>query len=343
MISQARLTANRLNSQKSTGPKTQEGKAQSSLNALKHGLSATQSSALLPTEDQNAYLLFCDQIRDDLNPKSPMEYILTERITQTLWRMRRIPTAEAELFNRHNEARRDQVRQANQKRQDAQDYEYRFRRKTPPPLEQSPLPQDLPPSQTLAAQFESHDDKSNPFMRLSRYEAHLNRSYHRDLKLLKQLQKDRLENPRLQEDSTSSYSDEFQIDPTDQPQEQLNQIFPDHPLPQDQTPQIQKVQNEAKLPTTNPNPPTSNNQPPITNTMIQNDPTIPSPPPTNDKGQMTKNKSNPATSTLNQQTTTLAPKTTNIKHPACLPLPNSSKINHQAIPAVAPPVLLGSA
>jgi hypothetical protein len=215
-----------------------------------------------------------------------MEYILTERITQTLWRMRRIPTAEAELFNRHNEARRDQVRQANQKRQDAQDYEYRFRRKTPPPLEQSPLPQDLPPSQTLAAQFESHDDKSNPFMRLSRYEAHLNRSYHRDLKLLKQLQKDRLENPRLQEDSISSYSDEFQIDPTDQPKEQLNQIFPDHPLPQDQTPQIQKVQNEAKLPTTNrdsqttnPNPQTSNNQPPITNTMIQNKPN-PTPPPT---------------------------------------------------------------
>ena len=36
--SQDRLTANRANAQKSTGPKTSEGKAASRMNATKHGL-----------------------------------------------------------------------------------------------------------------------------------------------------------------------------------------------------------------------------------------------------------------------------------------------------------------
>jgi hypothetical protein len=39
-LSAARLTANRANAQKSTGPRTLQGKARSSRDALKHGLAA---------------------------------------------------------------------------------------------------------------------------------------------------------------------------------------------------------------------------------------------------------------------------------------------------------------
>lgn len=41
MTSEKRLAANRRNAQRSTGPRTQDGKARSRLNAVKHGLAAS--------------------------------------------------------------------------------------------------------------------------------------------------------------------------------------------------------------------------------------------------------------------------------------------------------------
>ena len=49
MTSQARIDANQKNAQHSTGPKTDAGKAKSSRNALKHGLTA--EAAVLPNEN----------------------------------------------------------------------------------------------------------------------------------------------------------------------------------------------------------------------------------------------------------------------------------------------------
>ena len=50
MLSEKQLEANRRNAQKSTGPKTTEGKSNSSRNNLRHGL--TGQISLLPTEDR---------------------------------------------------------------------------------------------------------------------------------------------------------------------------------------------------------------------------------------------------------------------------------------------------
>ena len=53
MSSPKQLAANQANSQLSTGPKTPEGKATSSLNAVKTGL--TGRTVLLPGDDAAAY------------------------------------------------------------------------------------------------------------------------------------------------------------------------------------------------------------------------------------------------------------------------------------------------
>jgi len=182
-----------------------------------------------------------------------MEYLLTERITQTLWRLRRIPTAEAELFNRHNESRRDQVRAANQRALSEHNgrYAYYSGKKKPAPPEPTPLPNDLPSSQTLANAFWNNDDKTNAYMRLTRYESHLQRSYHRDLKLLKQLQKDP-PLPATQRGALACTAENpnLQNEPTESPKESLSSVLPDQPLPEDPISQIEKEQNEPKSPTT---------------------------------------------------------------------------------------------
>lgn len=55
MPSPAQYAANRLNAEKSRGATSPEGKARSSMNALRHGLTARV--VVLPSEDMDAYLV----------------------------------------------------------------------------------------------------------------------------------------------------------------------------------------------------------------------------------------------------------------------------------------------
>ena len=65
-ISQAQQRANELNAQKSTGPRTEEGKAIASRNSLKHGLCAKKRFA--PHEDAEAYAKRHADFAQQLNP-----------------------------------------------------------------------------------------------------------------------------------------------------------------------------------------------------------------------------------------------------------------------------------
>jgi hypothetical protein len=92
-----RAAINRANSLQSTGPRTDSGKQRSSLNALRHGLTA--ASAVLPTEDPAAYQRHCRQFFDEHQPATPTETQLVTEIADTAWRLNRIPLLEAELFS----------------------------------------------------------------------------------------------------------------------------------------------------------------------------------------------------------------------------------------------------
>ena len=63
--SEARLLANRTNAQNSSGPKTEEGKKRSSLNATRHGLLA--QTLHLPEEEMDAYREFTAAYDDVTN------------------------------------------------------------------------------------------------------------------------------------------------------------------------------------------------------------------------------------------------------------------------------------
>jgi len=89
-----RLTANRRNALKSTGPRTPEGKTKASMNALKHGLRAS-SLAVPYLEDPEDWEVHRSLVVRDLNPVGYLETILSERIAALLWRLGRVVRYES--------------------------------------------------------------------------------------------------------------------------------------------------------------------------------------------------------------------------------------------------------
>ena len=92
MTSEARIEANRKNAEKSTGPKTDEGKARSAQNALKHGLAA--EAPVLPTETPTDYDEALELWKRDLKPTDMAELALVEQAAKAAQRLKRCLRAE---------------------------------------------------------------------------------------------------------------------------------------------------------------------------------------------------------------------------------------------------------
>ncbi len=90
------IEANRRNAQRSTGPKTPEGKTKVRFNALVHGRRA--ESAVLPGEDQNAFNRLLADIMSTWKPQDEMEKILVEQIAVYQWKLARLDATEAILY-----------------------------------------------------------------------------------------------------------------------------------------------------------------------------------------------------------------------------------------------------
>ncbi len=96
MTSFKQWQANRSNARKSTGPTTEEGKAQSRRNALRHGLTAETVIGAL--EDAEDYKAFEAAIIADYDAQSAVERELVLRLASALWRLRRATAIETGLF-----------------------------------------------------------------------------------------------------------------------------------------------------------------------------------------------------------------------------------------------------
>jgi hypothetical protein len=85
-----------LNAQKSTGPRTPEGKQKASLNALRHGL--TSQFAVIPGEDHELYQIHLQAFLDDYDPQSVSELHLVRSLADLAWRIDRTASMEANLL-----------------------------------------------------------------------------------------------------------------------------------------------------------------------------------------------------------------------------------------------------
>lgn len=90
------LAANRANAQKSSGPRTAAGKAKSSMNAVKHGLTAVR--IVLDGEDPAQFEDLRTRLLLEFEPQTALEEVLVDHLSGILWRLRRVPMLEVALF-----------------------------------------------------------------------------------------------------------------------------------------------------------------------------------------------------------------------------------------------------
>ncbi|HME07067.1 MAG TPA: hypothetical protein VKG25_08450 [Bryobacteraceae bacterium] len=79
-----------------TGPRTAEGKAASSMNAMSHGL--TSKMVVLPGEDPAQFQFLRRALLKEHDPVTPTEKLLVEEMAQAHWRLERVRRRQDEAF-----------------------------------------------------------------------------------------------------------------------------------------------------------------------------------------------------------------------------------------------------
>jgi hypothetical protein len=201
MTSDKQARANRRNGQKSTGPKTPEGKAAVRHNATKHGL--LSQDVLLPEEDEAPLKELGERLRDELQPEGEMESLLVDRIIAAYWRLRRLGRVEAgifafELYGELAERARQEARTYTRTEDPDDEFLAHFRSKTiitdeEKHREATDKARKLESirdgeTATLGQTFVRDANKANAFSKLSRYETPIERSLYKALHELQRLQ-----------------------------------------------------------------------------------------------------------------------------------------------------------
>jgi hypothetical protein len=155
----------RINGAKSRGPKTPQGRAAVSMNALRHGLSA--KTLVLQNEDPVKFAEMLNDYFGYLQPTNPIEVDLVADIVAARWRLRRIWRFETAMIDIEMDSQ-------------APDFEKRFEK----------YDEDM----RGGAAFSALTDKSRGLSTSLRYDIHLGRTYRRSLQELDRLRGVRFKN-----------------------------------------------------------------------------------------------------------------------------------------------------
>ena len=98
MSTSAQVQANRENATRSTGPRTEAGKAVSSRNHLVHGLCSTDP--VLPTEDRNLFNELLEKIKTEWQPQTPHLEFLVFEMACAAWKLERIHRIEKGMLEK---------------------------------------------------------------------------------------------------------------------------------------------------------------------------------------------------------------------------------------------------
>ena len=163
MTTEKQIHASRENARKSTGPRTPKGKANSSKNALKHGLLA--EDAVIPGEDPAAFDRHLTNLETTYLPRNYVEKQIVHQIADTMWRIKRLSRIETTVISASIE--RTRVYQ----------HDYRVER----------IRQGHEGDRQLLG--ESMFGGTKFLNNLARYDGHLRRCLHRDLELMMKIRR----------------------------------------------------------------------------------------------------------------------------------------------------------
>jgi hypothetical protein len=166
MVSERRIEANRRNAQRSTGPRTPQGRARSSINALRHGI--TGQVSIMTTEDRAAHDKFVQELIDRLRPEDPLELQFASLVAEDFWRLQRIRSVENDILALGNFS------------------------------EAADIDVDHPEIHTSLTRAQTFLDRSKDFERLTLYEQRINRAIEKNRRQLDELQAER---KRLREEA----------------------------------------------------------------------------------------------------------------------------------------------
>jgi len=96
VATEKQFEANRLNAQKSTGPKTPEGRAAVRLNGVTHGLTA--ETIVLKGESEADFTNLLNSLEAEHDPVTPTEEALVVQLAMATWRLRRLYHQEAGFY-----------------------------------------------------------------------------------------------------------------------------------------------------------------------------------------------------------------------------------------------------
>lgn len=172
-----KLAANRANAARSTGPRSDGGKARASMNAVRHGLAAR--AALLPGEDPAELEQLAAELEADLRPAGAAERELVGRVVSLSWRLRRVARAEEAMWH-EDDASRTRGYQVSSELRATFGYPLM-------PGDATEPPGSLTGPTFVAKQFERRG--ASALERLATYEQRLDRALHGALRQLQQLRK----------------------------------------------------------------------------------------------------------------------------------------------------------
>jgi len=98
MSTSAQIAANQQNAKRSSGPRSEEGKAISALNNFRHGF--TGAFSILEWEDADQYDLLYGGLLDDHRPSNTTEHLLVKTMAQSYWLRQRALNLQEMCFNR---------------------------------------------------------------------------------------------------------------------------------------------------------------------------------------------------------------------------------------------------